>query len=175
MPTNWRKHGHISQPHVPVELSVPFCHLIPAFPKWSKSASKETAHQSAQKLRNPPVPNSTPAELLPFIPSEGSYGHILGAKQSFAAFTATSSLLLQFLPLSSEPFYFKNILLWFQMVFLPLPTPHWYLMFFHKVMLPSSVAHFLFQVKLLLSPTPTPQALYAAFLSSHSVVTIKFF
>lgn len=49
----------------------------------------------------------------------------LGAKKSFAAFTATNSLLLQFSSLSRDKvvfFYFKNLLLWFQMVFLPLPT-----------------------------------------------------
>lgn len=64
-------------------------------------------HQSA--LNSPPVSNLTPLELLPFMPLKGPYGYILGTKWSFAAFTATSSLL-PFLPLSGEVWGFlKNL------------------------------------------------------------------
>lgn len=161
MPTNWRKHGHISWPYEPAELSVPFCHLIPAFPKWSKSASKETAHQSAQKLHSPPFPNSAPPVLLPFIPAKGSYGHSSDPLlKSFSVSAATSSLLLQFLPLSTDLWgYFKALLIADGFLSHPFSL-HWCLMFSH-ILATFLCCSFPFpkEITLLFPPHPKPYML----------------
>lgn len=138
MPTNWRKQSHISQPYVPAaELSVPFCPLIPAFPKLSE-CFKGSCSPDCLEAAQP--------SCLKFNTSWATAFHTI--KRALRVYVRhqviicsihcnklTASPFLAFIQ-GSLVFILKSSCSDFKWLFFPCPLPRRCFVFFHEVLLP---------------------------------------